>query len=330
MKKLALLMATLLLTLSLSACGGSAEGKAEDAAANYPEKPIELVIPFGEGGASDIFARKFAEIMADSIDQPIQPVNKKGSSGLVGMVYAAQQPADGYTLFEVTPSMVIADATGVSDDVKFMEDFEPLARIQSDIYILCVPEGSQFESFEQLVEYGKDNAVTFAGVSPGGLDDMTLNALADATGIQIKFIPYASGSEVKAAVLGGEVDIYLDKVVSAINYIKDGKVEPVLVLNDERISKVEEFKEVPTSVELGYDVTIGSWRGFVVKKGTPQEIKDKLISVMKEAYDTEEYQDFAELNLVNIRDGYLDAKGFAEQWDKEYKKFSDIADKLGL
>ncbi len=333
MKKLLVFLLVGIMLLSFTGCGSqgaTAPENGEEAIANYPDRPIEMVIPFGEGGASDIFARKFAEIMAKEMPQPLQPVNKKGSSGLVGMVYAYQQPADGYTLFEVTPSMVIADALEVSSDVKFMDDFEPLARIQSDIYVLCLPEESQFTSFEDLVEYGQDNAITFGGVSPGGLDDMTLNALAQATGVQITFIPYNSGSEVKAAVLGGEVDIYLDKIVSAINYIKDGKVKPVVVLNEERITKIDEFKDVPTTVELGYDVTIGSWRGFVVKKDTPQEVKDYLLEQMEAAYATQEYQDFAELNLVNIRPGFLDAEGFRAQWESEYQVFDKIAKDLGL
>lgn len=316
------------LLLLLVGCGQG--GNKEQDTASYPKKPIEMIIPFGEGGASDTFARKFADIMAKDMSQPIQAINKKGSSGLVGMVYAAQKPNDGYTVLEVTPSMVIADALEVSDAIKFMEDFEPLARIQSDIYVLCLPAESKFESFEDLVEYGQTNPVTFAGVSPGGLDDLTLNALAAETGVDIKFIPYKSGSEVKAAVLGGEVDIYLDKIVSAVNYIKDGKVKPVVVLNEERITKVDVFKEVPTTKELGYDVTIGSWRGFVVKKGTPQEVKDYLIGKMEAAYATQEYQDFAAMNLVDIRPGYLDAEGFYKQWESEYEKFDAVAKKVGL
>jgi len=316
------------LLLLLVGCGQG--GNKEQDTASYPKKPIEMIIPFGEGGASDTFARKFANIMAKDMEQPIQAINKKGSSGLVGMVYAAQKPNDGYTVLEVTPSMVIADALEVSDAIKFMRDFEPLARIQSDIYVLCLPAESKFKSFEDLVEYGQTNPVTFAGVSPGGLDDLTLNALAAETGVDIKFIPYKSGSEVKAAVLGGEVDIYLDKIVSAVNYIKDGKVKPVVVLNEERITKVDVFKEVPTTKELGYDVTIGSWRGFVVKKGTPQEVKDYLIGKMEAAYATQEYQDFASMNLVDIRPGYLDAEGFYKQWESEYEKFDAVAKKVGL
>lgn len=296
----------------------------------YPKRTVELVIPFGEGGASDIFARKYAEFISKKLPQPVQPVNKKGSGGLIGMVYAAQQDNDGYTILEITPSHVIADALEKSPEVKLMRDFEPLCRIQSDIYILAVPKQSKFHNFKEMVEYGKNNEITFAGISPGGLDDMTLSALADETGMKIRFVPYKSGSEVKAAVLGGEVDIYLDKIISAINYIKDGSVVPVAVLNDKRITQIPEFKDVPSTVELGYNVTIGSWRGFVVKKGTPQIIKDKLISIMKEVYDGKEYQAFAEQNLVNIRDGYLDANGFKKQWEEEYVVFDKIAKKVGL
>lgn len=304
-------------------------GFVSHALAAYPERPIEVVVPFGEGSASDIFARKFSELLSAKLGKPVQPINKKGGGGLIGMVYAAQQKNNGYTLLEITPSHVIADVLGTAP-VKLMRDFEPLARIQSDMYILGVQKNSKFQNFKEMVEYGRQNEITFAGVSPGGLDDMTLAALSEATNMKIKFIPYKSGSEVKAAVLGGEVDIYLDKVISAVNYIKDGSIRPMVVLNDERIKSLDVFKDVPCTVELGYDVTIGSWRGFVVKKGTPKEIKDILIAKMKEVTESPEYKLFAEQTLTNLSPGYLDADGFAKQWAKEYQIFDPIAKKIGL
>lgn len=304
-------------------------GLVSQATAAYPERPIEVVIPFGEGSASDIFARKFSELLSTKMSQPAQPINKKGGGGLIGMVYAAQQKANGYTILEITPSHVIADVLGTAP-IKLMRDFEPLARIQSDMYILGVQKNSKFQSFKEMVEYGKQNELTFAGISPGGLDDMTLAALSEATNMKIKFIPYKSGSEVKAAVLGGEVDIYLDKVISAVSYIKDGSIRPMVVLDDQRITSIDVFKEVPTTVELGYDVTIGSWRGFVVKKGTPKEIKDLLVTKMKEVYDSPEYKAFAEQTLTNVAPGYLGAEGFYKQWEKEYKIFDPIAKRIGL
>lgn len=302
---------------------------ASNATAAYPERPIEMVIPFGEGGASDIFARKFAELLSSKLPQPVQAINKKGGGGLIGMVHAAQQRNNGYTILEITPSHVIADVLGIAP-VKLMRDFEPLARIQSDMYILGVQKNSKFKSFEEMVTYGRQHEITFAGISPGGLDDMTLAALADATNMKIKFIPYKSGSEVKAAVLGGEVDIYLDKVISAVNYIKDGSVRPMVVISDKRIDTIDVFENVPSTVELGYNVTIGSWRGFVVKKGTPKEVKELLIAKLKEVYDSKEYQAFATQTLTNIAPGYLDAEGFKKQWEAEYQIFDSIAKRIGL
>ncbi len=298
-------------------------------AADYPKHPIEIVIPFGEGGASDTFARKFSEIINKELSQPTQPVNKKGGGGLVGMAYAYTQRPDGHTILEITPSHIIADVMNRSK-VKLLKHFEPLVRIQSDIYVVGVVKNSKFKDFKSLVAYGRKQQVTFAGISPGGLDDFTLKSLARATGIKLKFIPYKSGSEVKAAVLGGEVDIYLDKIVSAIGYIKDEAITPLVILNDKRITKLDVFKSVPTTVELGYDVTIGSWRGFVIKKGTPESVKVFLVEKMKKAYDSAEYQSFAEKNLVNIRPGFLGSREYKKFLEKEYKTFNQVAIDSGL
>ncbi|ARI78790.1 Bug family tripartite tricarboxylate transporter substrate binding protein [Halobacillus mangrovi] len=297
---------------------------------NFPNHPMEVVIPFGEGGASDTFARKFTDIINETSPEPLQAINKGGSGGLVGMIYAEKQANDGYTVLEVTPSHVISDVLERGKGVELQQDFEPLVRIQSDIYILSVPIDSKINNFEELIESSKENTLTFGGISPGGLDDLTLKALAEETGMKVKFIPYKSGSEVKAAVLGGEVDVYLDKIISSIGYIKDKKVKPLVVLNDERISKVDELRDVPTTKELGYDTTIGSWRGFVVEKGTPEYAKEFYINQMKEAYSTDEYQQFAEKNLVDIREGFLGPEEFKQQWEEEYQTFTKVAKETGL
>ncbi|WP_423408938.1 Bug family tripartite tricarboxylate transporter substrate binding protein [Heyndrickxia sp. MSNUG] len=328
MKRNTLLILLAIASLVLGAC--SNESAAGAGGKDFPKRPIELVVPFGEGSSSDTFARKYAEIMSKNMEKPLQPVNKDGSGGLVGMVYAHGQSNDGYTVLEVTPSHVIADVLGKGKNMKFLEDFEPLARIQEDIYVLSVTANSQIKDFDDLLKIGKQKEISFAGVSPGGLDDLTLNALADATGMKVKFIPYGSGSEVKAAVLGGEVDVYLDKLINTVGYIKDGKVRPMVVLNDERITQIQELKDTPTTVEKGYDVTIGSWRGFVVKKGTPKEVKDYLIDQMKKASETEEYKKFNAESLTNIREGFLGPDEFKAAMLEDYEMFDKVAKKTGL
>ncbi|PTM59047.1 Bug family tripartite tricarboxylate transporter substrate binding protein [Desmospora activa] len=323
------LIIPLLITLSFVIAACTPQANQASTASSYPNRPIEMVVPFGEGSASDTFARKFADIMNQDLAHPIQPINKDGGGGVIGMYYAHGREANGYTVFEVTPSHVIADVIGTSK-VKLMRDFEPLAQIQSDIYVVLVPADSPIDSFDQLLEEGQKRKIKVAGVSPGGLDDLTLGSLAKETGIKTTFVPYRSGSEVKAAVLGGEVDMYMDKLISAASYVQDGKVKPLVILNDERVSKVPEFKEVPTTVEKGYDVTIGSWRGFAVKKGTPDHIKKELIVKMKAAYETDEYKEYAAQNLADLNEGYKDPEAFHQEWEEQYVIFEEVATDLGL
>lgn len=298
--------------------------------ADFPKRPIEIIVPFGEGSASDTFARKFADILSKDSSQPFQPINKDGSGGLIGMMHAHKQANDGYTILEITPSHVIADVLGKGKKVKLLEDFEPLAHIQSDIYVLSVNIDSPITNFEELIEKGKNERITFAGVSPGGLDDLVISSFAQKADIQTAFIPYKSGAEVKAAALGGEVDIYLDKLVNVVNYIKAGKVKPIVVFNQERITELEELKDTPTAVEKGLDMTIGSWRGFVIKKGAPQEVKDYLIQSMKTASETEEYKIFARENVVDIGEEYLNPEEFMEKMLAEYDVFDEVSQNIGL
>lgn len=130
--------------------------------------------------------------------------------------------------------------------------------------------------------------------------------------------------------MGGEVDVYVDKVVNVVDYIKSKRVRPLVVFGDERISQLDELKDTPSTKEKGIKSTIGSWRGFVVKKGTPKEVKQKLAKDLKKTYETKEYKKFAHDNLVDISEGYLGPKEFEKKMYKEYDKFEKVSKKLDM
>lgn len=329
MKKNVLIIFLLATVFILNGCSSkSAQSKGNYS--TFPEHSIDVIIPFGEGSASDTFARKFSQIASEETGTNYQPVNKDGSGGLLGMLYAYQQDSDGYTVFEVTPSHIIGDVLGKGKDIKILDDFEPLAQIQSDVYVLSVSENSDIKNYDDLIEKGKKEKITFGGISPAGLDDFAINDFANKANINTQFIPYPSGSEVKAAALGGEVDVYVDKVVNVVDYIKSKRVRPLVVFGDERISQLDELKDTPSTKEKGIKSTIGSWRGFVVKKGTPKEVKQKLAKDLKKTYETKEYKKFAHDNLVDISEGYLGPKEFEKKMYKEYDKFEKVSKKLDM
>lgn len=325
----------LIITLSMLLASCSAQGKTEkqtdkEVMKSYPNKTVNMIIPFGEGSASDAFVRQYSKILSEHSNANYQPINKDGSSGLLGMLYTYQQNSDGYNVLEITPSQVIADNLDKSDKVKLQDDFEPLAQIQSDIYVLSVAKDSPIKDYDELIKKGKQDEITIGGTSSTGLDDFATSKFKSEAGINAEFIPYKSGSEVKAAALGGEVDLYLDKVVNVVDYVKSNKVRPLVIFNNNRINKIKEFKTVPTTKEKGLDVDIGSWRGFVIKKGTPEPVKRQLANQIKAAYETKEYKTYAKDNLVDIGEGYLGPNEFKKKLKNEYDKFDEISDDLGI
>ncbi|WP_323703711.1 tripartite tricarboxylate transporter substrate binding protein [Mammaliicoccus sp. Dog046] len=329
------LLSVLLLAILITGCSAQADtdedkAKEKQAIKNFPNKTIEVVIPFGEGSASDTFVRQYSKILSEHSNANFQPVNKDGSGGLLGMLYSYQQNNDGYNILEVTPSQVISDTLDKSEDIKLLDEFEPLAQIQNDIYVISVAQDSPIKSYEDLVEKSKKGKVTVGGVSSTGLDDFATSQFSNEAKINTEFIPYSSGSEVKAAALGGEVDVYLDKVVNVVDYAQSKKVRPIIVFNDKRIDKIKAFENVPSTKEKGLDVDIGSWRGFVVKKGTPKAVKDKLAKQLKDAYETDEYKKYEAMNLVDSESSYLDADEFDKKMKSEYKKFNQIAKELEI
>ena len=329
MKKNIVIMTLLSVVLILNGCS-SKTAKSESEYSSFPEHSIDVIIPFGEGSASDTFGRKFSQIITKESKNNYQPVNKDGSGGLSGMLHAYKQDNDGYTIMEVTPSHIIGDVLEKGKDIKFLDEFEPLAQIQSDVYVLSVSNNSDIKNYEDLIEKGKKEKITFGGISPAGLDDFAINDFAKKAGIKTQFIPYPSGSEVKAAALGGEVDVYVDKVVNVVDYVKAKRVKPLVVFGDERISELDELKDTPSTKEKGIESTIGSWRGFVVKKDTPPEVKEKLTKQLKMAYDTKEYKKFAHDNFVDIGEGYLEDDEFEKKMNRERKKFEKVAQDLDM
>jgi tripartite-type tricarboxylate transporter receptor subunit TctC len=299
-------------------------------AQNYPRRAVEMVIPFGPGGASDIFARQFIQIATKYLGVPITAINKGGAGTIEGMLYAYSAPADGYTILEVTPSLPIVEARNTSS-VKFRAEFDPLMRVQADVQLFGVPKNSPFKTLDDLIAFAKANPkkVKIGGISPGALDDYMARGFAREAGFEWNYIPYKSASVMKAAVLGGELDVYQDKLISFMSLVASGDIRPLVVLHDKRLD-VPELKNVPCSVEKGIKFTQGSWRGFVIKKGTPEDVKKTIITAFQKTYDDPAYKEVEKKEMTNIVPGYLNAADFRKSLDAEVANFAAVFKELGL
>ena len=230
---------------------------------NYPKRPIEIVVPFGAGGSSDLMSRQVAQIMENYVDVPVNVINKPGGGGIDGMVYAKNMPNDGYTILQITPSHAIATALG-RPNADLLNDFIPIANFQQDIVCFGVAKDSPIQNLDEMIDYARNNPgkLKIGGTSPGGLDDFIINGFSEEAGIQLLYVPYKSAAQTKAAVLGGEIDLYQDKLISFLSMVKSGDIRPLVVLHSERVKGFQELTDIPCSVEKGIDFTQGSWRGL--------------------------------------------------------------------
>ncbi len=321
------MLVSLLVGCAQEPVGNSNQGTngPEKAALDYPKRAIEIVVPFGAGGSADMMTRQMAPIMSGIVGKPVNVINRAGGGGVDGMVAVAQAPADGYTILQITPSHAIAQALD-RPNANLTDDFLPIGNFQKDIQVFGVAKNSPFDTIEDLIAYAKENPgkVKIGGTSPGGLDDYMANGFAEAAGIELTYVPYNAAAETKAAVLGGEIEIYQDKVLSFLTMVRAGDIKPLVVLHDERLTMIEELKDISCTVELGIDFTQGSWRGFAVKKGTPQEIVEYLSEVIEAVYNSKEYQDAAAKDMSDIIPGYIGAGEYGKMWSSEIQKFREI------
>ncbi|MBT9776912.1 hypothetical protein GPL15_10385 [Clostridium sp. MCC353] len=312
---------TIMAALGLTGCASSQT-------TTFPKRPIEMVIPFGAGGASDIFARRYADIVKDYLGVPVTCVNKSAAGTVEGMAYTASQPSDGYLVLEITPSVLIKDVTG---EFAFRDHFEPLIKVQNDLMAFGVAADSPFNTMEELIAYAKEHPgeLKIGGLSPGGLDDYIANGFALEAGYQWTYVPYKSGSEVKAAVLGGELDVYQDKLSSFLPLVESGDIKTLVILNDKRVD-TPLLQDVPCSEELGVDFTQGSWRGFCVAKGVPEDIKQTLIKAFNEAYQDPRYAALEEEMQTNLSVGYMEPEAYGQSWNEECSSLHDTFKQIGL
>ena len=303
-------------------------GTGENASwAAYPERAIEIIVPFGVGGGSDTAARAVAEGLKPQIRVPLLITNMPGGGATKGMLHVSQQPADGYTVLAVTTSHLI-DAVKPKTRSQLLRDFDPIMRIQWDTTTVFVAGDSKFKTLAELVDWGKKNPrqLKFAGTSPGGWSEIQTVAFFRKVGVDVTFMPFDSGAEIKAAILGGHIHGALEELAETLPLAKAGKLKALCVIMEKRHPAIP---EVPCSTELGVDYTHGLMRAWAVKKGTPPEREKYLHDSIKKALDTPVYKKFVEDSHLYARPGYLGPEETRKFWEDQVKFFSQMLKELG-
>jgi tripartite-type tricarboxylate transporter receptor subunit TctC len=297
------------------------------AAAEYPDRTIDVIVPFGVGGGSDTAARAVVEGMKPQLKVGMAINNVSGGGGTKGMLHASLQPADGYTIFAVTTSHLI-DAVKPKTRANILRDFDPLMRIQWDTTTVLVSAESDFKTLQDLIDYGKKKPrfIRFAGTSPGAWSEIQTVAFFRKAGVEVTFVPFESGAEIKAAILGGHITGACEEVAETLPLVQAGKLRALAVIMEERHPALP---DVPCSKELGIDYTHGLMRAWAVRKGTPPERQQFLHDVIKKALETPGYKKFVQDNQLDARPGYLGPAETRKYWDEEVQFFTEVLKDLG-
>jgi len=253
-----------------------ATGAIPGAGAAYPEKPIQLVVPYAPGGATDVFARPVAQKLAEGLGQPVLIVSKPGAGGTIGSNYVAKAAPDGYTLiFGTFGTHTVNDAL-MKLPYNPLKDFAPVIPVAAAPTVLAVLSTTPITSLQDLVAQARANPglLTHANSGIGNSPQLCVELLKQMAKIDITDVTFSGGGPSLVAVLGGQVTMIFNTVGTAMPHIKAGTLRPLGVSSVHRSSLLP---DVPTIAESGYPgFNVVPWFAIWAPAGTPPEIVQKL------------------------------------------------------
>ena len=256
-------------------------------AADYPNKPIELLCPYTPGGSFDVMSRLVAEIATKHLGQPVVVVNKPGAGGSLAAAEVIGAKADGYKL--VTLANVFFATTTKTQKLPFdPNDLVPLANFMEIKVGLMVRGDSPFKTFNDLIEYARRNPgqLKWGHAGRGVTTHMSTLTIFKKAGVKTIDVPFKGTPEGLTAILGGHVDAGSFPYGAAVDHVKAGKIRYLVFFTDSRYS---DPPDVPTAAELGYpDAILPTYVGLYVHKNTPDEIRKILTEACRKTYDDQE------------------------------------------
>ena len=258
-------------------------------AAGYPERPIELIVPWGPGGGADQLARLVSKQLEPMLGQGVPVINVPGGTGATGMTKLLSAPADGYSA-----AIYIADSHALLAGKSprwTMNDIAPVAVMMKVPSFIFVKQDSQFKNWADFAKEAKANPgkLKIATLGFESVDDFSITTISKSGGLQFVQVPFSKPSERYVSILGGHADALYEQAGDVAQFLNGKQMRPILLFGEKRL---DAFKDIPTSYELGYKVALPQFRAIVVKAGTPPDIVKKLSDALAKVYASDEYKKF--------------------------------------
>jgi len=311
--------------LAVLACALAGAAHAQPAGADYPTKPVRMVVAFTAGGTTDILARSVAQSLAQRFKQSFVVDNRPGAGGNIGTEAVVRSPADGYTLLVDSVGPISINQTLYKKlNYDPLTDLVPVVQIADVPNVLVVHPSLPARSFEEFIAYAKANRgkLNYSSTGVGTSSQLSSFMLTQRVGTEATHIPY-KGADALNDLLSGRVQFMFATIPSVIAHIKAGKLRALAVSSAHRSKSLP---DVPTVAEKGFPgFEAGSWFGVFAPKGTPRAVIDKLNQAVNEALPS--------LQAQMVREGADPVGGSSEQFGqftrKEYTKWKVVVHDSG-
>jgi tripartite-type tricarboxylate transporter receptor subunit TctC len=298
------------------------------AQANYPEKPLQLIVPFPAGGASDVVGRIVAGELEARLGKPVIVLNRPGGGTVIAAKEAANAAPDGYTLFSSSNSTFTLQ-NAVKENVPYdsAKDFEPIGQTGTLTMVLVTHRDNPIKDVAALVAAAKANPdkLSLASFGIATISHFAGELFKSSAGIKMVHLPYRGSAPAMNDLMGKHIEYHVDTVI-AIRPLLESGVRPLAVFSAKRSPFLP---DVPTLAELGYpNIDLVSWGTVVVPKGVPPAIRDRLASVLEEAIASPSViERFQKVGYEAAFKRYPDWPGFIA---KETAEMKELALKGGI
>lgn len=320
--KLFTLKLTSALILGTAMLGGTA-------AAEYPERAVNMVVPFSAGGPTDTVARSLAEAMRPTLGETVVVENKGGAGGTIGVSHVARAKPDGHTILLMHIGFSTAQSLyknpGYSSD-----SFEPVGLVLDVPMTIIARSDFPANDIKELIEYVKANPdkVSLANAGIGAASHLCGTMFASAVGVDLLTIPYKGTGPAMNDLLGKQVDILCDQTTNTTQHIKAGTVKAYAVTSKERVPTLP---DLPTMQESGYDgFEVGIWHGMWAPKGTPQPALDKLQAALKAGLEDKAFQDRMAGLGANLLADRANPDALTAHVDQQVPQWAELFKKAGV
>lgn len=300
------------------------------AAQDFPSRPVRFVVPYAAGGSGDLLARLLGNKLASIWGQQVVVDNRPGAGGLIGTEFAARSEPDGYTLYLATDGPLTIAATlykRVPYDWK--RDFAPVSMLAMGYQVLIVRPSLPARTVQELITlaHQKPGELNYASIGIGSAPHLGAELFKSVAKADITHVPYrGSSAQAISALIAGDVSMFLVGTSTAVPYIQSGAVRGLAVTSSHR---VQGLPDVPTFAEAGLPgVDVSIWFAVLVPAGTPPAVVSKLSADIAQVVADPEFKNALALRGFEAKSSTPEQ--LAEFLDKDYVKFRDLIQKLGL